>query len=149
MCTICDESGGQYWRRASTLGLDKRVRLAAIKIGDRNLIAKLSAGDMIAIESKYHAQCLTKLYRKAEHIDKDISGDISFLMRAQAFEELVDFIEEDRGVHGNVYGMSKLTKSYRKRLADLKINCDIHTSHLRQDILAAIPDLAEIKGENG
>ena len=22
-CTICDESGGRYWRRASTLGLDK------------------------------------------------------------------------------------------------------------------------------
>ena len=59
--TICDESGSWYWRRASTLGLDKRVRLAAIKKEDRNLIVKFSASDMIAIDSMYYAQCLTKL----------------------------------------------------------------------------------------
>ena len=57
ICILCDNGGGRYWRRASTLGLDKRVRLAATSIGDHSLIAKLSNGDMIAIESVYHAQC--------------------------------------------------------------------------------------------
>ena len=33
------------------------------------LLAKLSAGDMMATEAKYHAQCLAGLYNKMEDTD--------------------------------------------------------------------------------
>ncbi|CAH3115237.1 unnamed protein product, partial [Porites lobata] len=48
-------------RLASTLELDKQVRDCTILLNDSKLITKLSTGDLIAIEAKYHAACLVKL----------------------------------------------------------------------------------------
>ena len=45
-----------------TYGIDTNVREAALLVQDTNLLGKLSAGDMVAIEAKYHAGCLTTLY---------------------------------------------------------------------------------------
>ena len=44
---------------ASTLKLDSTVRKTVIQLGDSKLLAKLSEGDMIAIDARYHKQCLT------------------------------------------------------------------------------------------
>ena len=41
------------------------MRECAFLLKDNNLIAKLSAGDLIAIEAKYHAKCLVGLYNRA------------------------------------------------------------------------------------
>ncbi len=46
--------------------LDIRVRQCALKLQEKPLLAKLSAGDLIAQEANYHAQCLASLYNKAE-----------------------------------------------------------------------------------
>ena len=35
---------------------------------DEELLAKLSARDLIAMEAKYHAPCLASLYKKAERL---------------------------------------------------------------------------------
>ena len=35
-------------------------------MGDTNLLAKLSAGDLVAIEMKYHLKCLISLYSCAK-----------------------------------------------------------------------------------
>ena len=34
---------------------------------DKSLLAKLSAGDLIAQEAKYHARCLAALYNEARY----------------------------------------------------------------------------------
>ena len=47
--------------QAQTLSLDRRVRDAAIQLQDDKLLAKLSAGDMIAIGAVYHKTCLETL----------------------------------------------------------------------------------------
>ena len=41
--------------------------MAALDAGDTALLAKLATGDMLAIEAKYHQNCLRSLYNRARH----------------------------------------------------------------------------------
>ena len=48
-CFFCDKPTGTHsLPKASTFDLDKHVMTAALKLGDKALLAKLSAGDLIA-----------------------------------------------------------------------------------------------------
>jgi hypothetical protein len=45
--------------------VDARVREYATALQDQKLLAKLSEGDLVAIEAKYHPACLVLLYNRA------------------------------------------------------------------------------------
>ena len=47
-----------------TLEIHKRVKKFATELCDSKLLAKLSEGDMVAIEAKYHRNCLIKFYNR-------------------------------------------------------------------------------------
>ena len=49
-----------------TKNVDNCVHHCAHSLLDERLIAKLSTGDMVAIEAKYHARCLAGLYNKTQ-----------------------------------------------------------------------------------
>ena len=49
-----------------TLNADANIRWIATDLQDTTLLAKISGGDLIAIEAKYHLTCLTEL-RKRRH----------------------------------------------------------------------------------
>jgi len=57
MYFFCEESNGKL-HQFSTLEADSTIRVIA---KDTSLIAKIEGGDLIALESKYHLDCLTKL----------------------------------------------------------------------------------------
>ncbi len=51
---FCDEVGNKKeLRKAATLGLDNKVNDCVWLLGDKHLLSKLSAGDMIAINAVY------------------------------------------------------------------------------------------------
>ena len=54
--------------KASTFGIDVNVQQFALKLEDELLLAKLSAGDLIAQDAQYHTQCLVSLYNRASEI---------------------------------------------------------------------------------
>ena len=56
VCFFCDESSG-ILHKVETIELDTRVRKIVSDLGDRQLLAKLSVGDLIAIDSVYHNNC--------------------------------------------------------------------------------------------
>lgn len=88
-------------------------------LGDKNLLAKLAGGDMIAIDAVYHCSCLTQLYRRAETVGCDVSDTSEVqVIKAHVFNELLDFIEENRGC-GETLTMSNLTALYDRRIASL------------------------------
>ena len=59
LCFFCNEPAGTTnLHEASTHKLDMKVRRCALQLEDRKLLGKLSAGDMIALETKYHWNCL-------------------------------------------------------------------------------------------
>lgn len=64
-CFFCGENDGVL-HKASTMRLNQNVRECAHDLRDRNLLAKLSAGDMVAIDAVYHNICLAKIYKRAE-----------------------------------------------------------------------------------
>ena len=65
-CLFCNyPTGSDSLHNASTYDVDTNVRRAALDAGDTALLAKLAAGDMIAIEAKYHQNCLCSLYNRA------------------------------------------------------------------------------------
>ena len=47
--------------QCQTFNLNDRVKKVANELGDHELLAKFSAGDMIATEPKYHVKCLNEL----------------------------------------------------------------------------------------
>ena len=65
-CFFCyGQAGKGTLHEAFTFELDASVRKCALKLEDKRLLAKLSGGDLIAREAKYHMKCLVSLYNKA------------------------------------------------------------------------------------
>ena len=54
VCFFCESGTSDPLHEASTFSLDMKVRKCALDIEDEKLIAKLSVGDLIAQEAKYH-----------------------------------------------------------------------------------------------
>lgn len=61
-CILCDQcDSDDNLHQARTFTLDQRIREAANLLSDAKLPAKLSEGDLVAIEACYHKTCLTLL----------------------------------------------------------------------------------------
>ena len=56
-------------RESATKKINERIEECATKRQNTALLAKLSAGDLVALEAKYHARCLVALYNKAERLE--------------------------------------------------------------------------------
>ena len=57
-CFFCGKSGTETLHEVATFQVDTRVRKCAAQVGDNELMARLSMGDMVALEAKYHSKCL-------------------------------------------------------------------------------------------
>ena len=67
-CYFC-EGTSKPLRAVSTYQVDNSVRTSALALHDGKLLAKLSAGDMMAQDAKYHPLCLASLYKRAKSLD--------------------------------------------------------------------------------
>ena len=56
-CDLPDETSNVH--QVMTFRTDNRVREGAKLLSDKALLAKLAEGDMVAIEAKYHRDCLS------------------------------------------------------------------------------------------
>ena len=96
-CFFCRKpaKASESLHHASTFGLDARVRQCALQLQDQSLLAKLSVGDLIALEAKYHVQCLVSLYNRARQTkgshEQEDSGTMN---QGIALAELVAYIED-------------------------------------------------------
>ena len=155
ICFFCDERAAvKDLSEASTFGMDARVRSAALFVGNQKLLAKLSSGDMIAIEAKYHKKCLAYLYnevRKKKHEEGKVE-DQDGMIHSMVFAELIIYLEESRKEQGvSVFKLSDLVDQYSSRSFQLGINMDthIHASRLKTKLLAYLPALqAHNKGRD-
>ena len=133
-------------RLASTLKLDKKVRECAILLNDSKLIAKLSTGDLIAVEAKYHAACLVKLYNRARQLKKqcsDATDSSSVDLEELAFAELIGYIVEclEQEAPG-VLTLSELVKFYQCKLKEVGAESGkTNATRLRERVSEAVPDL--------
>ena len=148
ICFLCEETEeSEQLREASTFQLDNRVRRCAIDLQDERLLAKLSAGDMIAQNAKYHPRCLVSLYNKATALqsDDDKQGKTNQASHGIALAELLAYIDEAR-VDANVapiFKLADLARLYSTRLEQLGVEqCQRqHSTELKNRILTHFPDL--------
>ena len=147
-CFFCDDSAGKEGlHEASTFQLDKNLRRAATLIGDMQLLGRLSAGDMVALEAKYHTNCLLKLYNHAGVCKNNADNETNnyATISGIVFAELV-YVFRGGPYEGNialVFKLADLVKLYESRSKQLQIETDekVHSTRLKERLLKHLPDL--------
>jgi len=155
-CFFCGQSSGTIGlHEAATFQIDERVRACAVLLGDTELLAKLSPGDMVALDAKYHTKCLVGLYNRARKAKADgLKGtDQKEMFSGIVFAELVMYIEEAHldGDTAPVFKLVDLAQLYNSRMEQLglKVDTRLHTTRLKERLLAHFPDLrAQKKGRD-
>jgi hypothetical protein len=150
-CFFCDgQAGKETLHEASTFELDARVRKCALKLEDKPLLAKLSGGDLIAQEAKYHVKCLASLYNKARGTKMNEDPDEDDVNHGIALAELVSYIEEARmdSAVSPVFKLIDLATLNNTRLGEqlgTVMTGRVHSTELKNRILRYFPDLEEHK----
>ena len=152
-CFFCNDNKGVL-HRASTSNLNEHIKNCVLELNDSLLLAKISsAGDVMALEVKYHGNCLTNLYnrvRAARRTKERVGRSVFELNESLAYAELVSYINESNRNSdiSPVFKLSELTKLYSDRLCVLKVKetgSFVHSRRLQDRLLASIPDLYATK----
>ena len=132
-----------------TFQVDYRVRKCAHDLQDENLLAKLSAGDLIAQEAKYHAKCLTNLYNRAcAKVSQDQDASDDQICKGIALAELISYTEEKRQDEDvKVFRLADLVNLYTDRLNQLGVDVTarVNSKHLKDSILMHLPRMKPYK----
>ena len=98
------------------------------------LLAKLSLGDMVALEAKYHTKCLLALYNRARKVQVEQQGAYSEddEISGIVFAELVMYIEEVRleASTAPVFELADMAQLYMSRMQQFGLTSekDAHNS---------------------
>ncbi len=110
------------------------------------LLGKLSLGDMVALEAKYHSKCLLALYNHARKAKAEphVADDDDLEIAGIVFAELVMYIEEAcfEASTAPVFKLADIAKLYASRIEQLGVVSDqrTHTTRLKQRLLAHFPE---------
>lgn len=142
-CFICEKKASRTeLREALTMQLNTRLYQCAKTLQDQTLLAKLSVGDVVAQELKYHGTCLTSLYnkerarlRKQQLMSKVADSEIE--INQIVFAELVTHIvESQRGIK-----LADLCHLYESRLKQFEANLTFNRTRLKNKLLSGIQEL--------
>ena len=149
-CFFCDTAKvNEELHTCQTLYLDMRIRNIAQEMNNAKLLIKLSEGDMVATEAKYHRGCLIMLYNsyRKHNYNKMEEREVQML-EGIALSEVVEFVEESILVSDKdttpVFKLKDLTELYQNRLrmygAEEAAN-SVHATRLKNKILENVPGL--------
>ncbi|GFS19007.1 hypothetical protein ElyMa_001536100 [Elysia marginata] len=98
-CIFCEKGHGhEKLSSVQSFEQDSNIRTMATELQGAEILTRVSGGDMIATEAKYHLSCLNKLrnrYRSFLRKQKQQpENDDDRVNESRAFEELLAFIEE-------------------------------------------------------
>ena len=137
-CLFCSkgEDNGRL-KCFSMLESDKNVCQMALELGNFELLGRMSEGNLIAIDAKYHLKCLISLrnqYRSLcaqKMLDANDELDNAKLDKSVAFVELIEYIDQcvDDGVH--MFKLSEVSSLYIQRLVSLGIKKSINKARLK------------------
>ena len=121
-------------------------------LGGGKLIAKLSAGNAVAQELKYHPTCLVSLHNRerSHHRAVDSKKSPEQLAMEQVcpvtFSQLMTYIIETKtssdGMEPVIFRLADLVSLYSQRLEQLGVlSPDLNSTRLKDKLLHHIPDL--------
>lgn len=126
----------------STLGLDKTLKEMATTLEDKDLLTRIAVGDLVAVEAKYHYNCLTAFnnrYKSRERRQQEdhTTSPIDLKMKqARVFAVLVSYIESriEDGTH--ILKLSEIHTLFEQKLDILFVRKTINKSRLKNQLLA-------------
>ena len=146
-CFFCGEIGEDTLHESATFQIDERVRMCAEQVGDSELQAKLSRGDMVAQDAKYHRRCLLDLYYRAKVAKKgtDLEAERDSMISSIALAELVLHIEECHleDETAPVFRLADLVSLYKSRMEVYGVALDyrVNSTRLKERLMSRIPSL--------
>ncbi len=149
-CIFCEQIDDEVnLHQPTTLNIDEKVRKAAAYLCDHDLISKLSGGDMVDLEARYHVRCLSNFYRKYEAALKSNEPppaerkDSSKWFESVALAELFEYIEQTlKQTRIILLPLAELHTLYVNRLADLcNLHVPVNKTRLKDKIEAHFPQL--------
>ena len=111
----------------ATTALDGDLQQMASDLEDADLLVRISGGDLVAIEAKYHLECLVSYKNRHRSFLRKCSQDWmsekkeSKKLKATAFAELVSYIESTVESEKYIFKLCDLHTSFEKRLHELGV----------------------------
>ena len=143
LCIFCDTSGSEPLHEFSTFNANESINQMAADMNDMEMLIKISGGDLVALEAKYHFDCLSKYrnrYRAhVRSLEGTSTGELySFEKRAKAraFAELVAFIDTALEESNYVFKLADLHELYENRLQQFGVGVSVHKTRLRDEIIS-------------
>ena len=96
-CFFCDEVGTEAapLHDAMIPKITQRVRISAIQLQDKKLIANLSLGDLVVQEAKFHSQFLVKSYNaSSRNVEEGKHENTDRVSHSIALVEFIGYIQE-------------------------------------------------------
>lgn len=139
VCIFCDEQGNDL-HQVLTLEVDRDVKEMAVQMKDSQLIGKLAAGDMVAIEAKYHSRCMLAYKRKYKAYVKscsetETSTNDDSPAEARTLAELISFMESSAESGILLFKLSSLHDLYVSRLRNLHVDKSVNKTRLKNRII--------------
>ena len=153
-CFFCDDSTGEL-HNAETMALDAHVRSIATDLRDTKLLAKLSSGDMVATDARYHVKCLAAFYNRHRSQQRhSVDKCCELNPQSLALAELVSYVEEYAQLGTDckhIFKLSDLRKLYCEYLQNLggDPNVHVHSTRLAQKLQEHIPGLETHQSKAG
>ena len=145
---LCSAISKESLHQVQTFKLDQRVRIAAERLMDAELLAKLSEGDLVATETCYHSTCLTTLYNKvcANNSSKSENEKRNEILEGISIAQVVAYIRQCLQAGGKyvpVFQLKELKGLYTERLLAHRYPVAYEHSTCFKEKL--IPELSEYK----
>ena len=108
----------------------------AIEMSDRELLVKISGGDLIALEAKYHLNCLT-IYRNRYRTfsTQNAARQASKQARGRAFSEVVVHIDDalSQGIYS--FKLGELCTAYEQRIKYFISDATVNKTRFKCELL--------------
>ena len=150
-CFLCNNSTTEQLYLVTSLEMDKKIRDSAAEMLDERLIAKLSEGDLIATESKYHKTCLAEFYNKVRKVSPKMSTEeqekeiVEGIVIAEIEHYMKSIIEQENETIP-VFYLKELKSLHLQRMK--YHGCEQpyeHNTRFKEKLLQRIPELREHK----
>ena len=136
-CIFCSTSTGTLIKCA-TQCTEKSLRLMATTMEDTDILARISSGDLVALEAKYHFTCLTKYRNRYRSYCRQNNHDDTVntkMAKARALVETLNKIESELGDGTHTFQLNDLYMVYAKRLQELGVTAEINKTSFKNKLL--------------
>ena len=146
-CIFCSEDTNATDHSFQKLDLTNNIHDKAVMLGEDRIVQLLTAGDLVAIDARYHRNCYTGFSRRHDAMIRSHEQVISEENIEMTFEnELLQFITEEVAAGVSIFALHELTTIMTEKLKGHGITKTVNCTRLKKRVLDHFPDLTEEKG---